>query len=545
MSNHVIESKKPLPVELNRIKAIVGQDIIEKTYPAYLVDESKKDIGIADQLYFPKTVDEVSTIFRELQARKQAITISGARTGIVGGCIPLGGTVVSLEKMNSITGIRYDMDSDSWFIKCQAGVTLIELAEAVMKKNLKLTDEYNEVMEKFKEEREFIYPVDPTEMTASIGGTVATNASGARTFKYGATREWVTWIQIVLANGEILEITRGKHFASTEGKFIIKTSNRESELMVPVPNYRNYPVDVKNAAGIFGKPLMDIIDLFIGSEGILGVITEVEVRLKKKTNTVSVTQFFDSEIKALKFVIDIRQKDGGIDTEYLEFMDGKSLDLLRKKQGEDPKFIDMPTIPPTARSAIFFDIDNTDDSLIRNKEKLVKLVTKHGSSIDWSWAGYEEREKARFKHFRHSLPEIVNNIIAERKNKYPEIHKLGTDLAVPDQALLEMYQFYKDELDSRGYEYVIFGHIGDNHPHINILPKDLDELKGVMEFYKTFAKKAVSLGGTVSAEHGIGKIKKDYLRIMFQEDLSEMIKVKKALDPDLMINKGSLFDLEG
>jgi D-lactate dehydrogenase (cytochrome) len=541
----VIESKKPLPVELNRIKAIVGQDIIEKTYPAYLVDESKKDIGIADQLYFPKTVDEVSTIFRELQARKQAITISGARTGIVGGCIPLGGTVVSLEKMNSITGIRYDMDSDSWFIKCQAGVTLIELAEAVMKKNLKLTDEYNEVMEKFKEEREFIYPVDPTEMTASIGGTVATNASGARTFKYGATREWVTWIQIVLANGEILEITRGKHFASTEGKFIIKTSNRESELMVPVPNYRNYPVDVKNAAGIFGKPLMDIIDLFIGSEGILGVITEVEVRLKKKTNTVSVTQFFDSEIKALKFVIDIRQKDGGIDTEYLEFMDGKSLDLLRKKQGEDPKFIDMPTIPPTARSAIFFDIDNTDDSLIRNKEKLVKLVTKHGSSIDWSWAGYEEREKARFKHFRHSLPEIVNNIIAERKNKYPEIHKLGTDLAVPDQALLEMYQFYKDELDSRGYEYVIFGHIGDNHPHINILPKDLDELKGVMEFYKTFAKKAVSLGGTVSAEHGIGKIKKDYLRIMFQEDLSEMIKVKKALDPDLMINKGSLFDLEG
>ncbi|MFW9997190.1 MAG: FAD-binding oxidoreductase, partial [Candidatus Odinarchaeota archaeon] len=396
---------------------------------------------------------------------------------------------------------------------------------------------------RFKEERsDFFYPIDPTEMTATIGGTVATNASGARTYKYGATREWITWIQVILANGEIIEISRGKHI-TTDGTFtIISSDGRKTE--IPVPKYSYYPEGVKNAAGIFAKPSMDLIDLFIGSEGILGAITEVEIRLARSPSTISVIQFFLSEIDALEFVTDVRKKEHGFETEFLEFMDSKSLDLLRKVQEKDSKFIDMPEIPRSARAAITFDIDSDERSLLQNKEKLARLAKKHGTSIDLSWAGYEDREKARFKHFRHALPETVNNIISERKKLYPKIHKLGTDMAVPDEALIEMFQFYRDEITKKGMEYVIFGHIGDNHAHVNILPKNIDELEEAKKLYKIFAEKAVTLGGTVSAEHGIGKIKKEYLQIMYQKDIGKMLKVKKALDPDLMINWGSLFDLE-
>jgi D-lactate dehydrogenase (cytochrome) len=204
----------------------------------------------------------------------------------------------------------------------------------------------------------------------------------------------------------------------------------------------------------------------------------------------------------------------------------------------------MPPIPDYAKSAVFFDLKFDPESKDNDYFRLEEIVSKCGSTLARSWSGYERRDLERFKNFRHVLPETVNSIIAERKKKIPELYKLGTDLAVPDHALEEIWAFYKSTLEEAGLEWVAFGHIGNNHIHINIIPRCLKEMKEALSIYRKFAKKAVSLGGTISAEHGIGKIKKEFFSIMFSDkELKEMKAVKIALDPDLMIDPGNMLDI--
>jgi D-lactate dehydrogenase (cytochrome) len=348
------------------------------------------------------------------------------------------------------------------------------------------------------------------------------------------------WIRVMLASGEVLEIPRGKYFATPTGEFIIIDS-KGNEITAKIPSYTMPPT--KNAAGIFSAPNMDLIDLFIGSEGIFGAITEVEVALQKWHNPISIVQFLPSDNKAIDFVITLR-KEKSIRPEFIEFYSSHALDLLRKKQKEDPKVVGMPPIPDYAKSAVFFDLIFNPESKDHDYSKLEEIAFRCGSTFEMSWAGYEQRDLERFKNFRHVLPETVNAIIAERKKKIPELYKLGTDLAVPDQALEEIWAFYKATLEETDLEWVAFGHIGNNHLHINIIPRSLEEMKESLSIYKKFAKKAVVLGGTVSAEHGIGKIKKEFFAIMFSNKvLKEMKAVKKALDPGLMLNPGNVLDI--
>ena len=174
-------------------------------------------------------------------------------------------------------------------------------------------------------------------------------------------------------------------------------------------------------------------------------------------------------------------------------------------------------------------------------EVLKSVAERCGALIEDSWAGYEMREIERFKHFRHLLPETINGIIAERKRQIPQLHKLGTDLAVPDERLRDMWAVYRDTLNGEGLEWVAFGHIGNNHLHVNILPRDLPELEKGIAAYDDLARQAVAFGGVVSAEHGIGKIKSRLLSLMYSDaQIGQMKAVKAALDPEMLINPGDV-----
>jgi len=543
---HEITSEIVPPVDFKRVRCIKGYGEIAKDYSSYLCDESKLAHQGAEYLFFPTTEGELSAIFQEMAKRGVKITISGARTGLVGGAVPYGGAIVSLEKFDKILGLRYDNRLKEWLVKAECGVAIRDLNNWAMKKVFPGLSEGGSAetkafLERYKEsETTYFYPPDPTEMGAALGGTVSTNASGARTYRYGATRNWVRWIRVMLASGEVLEIPRGKYFATPAGEFTIIDS-KANETTVEVPKY-TVPL-TKNAAGIFSAPNMDLIDLFIGSEGIFGAITEVEVALQKWHNPVSIVQFLPSDDKAIDFVIALR-KEKSIHPDFIEFYSSHALDLLRKKQKEDPKVVGMPPIPDYAKSAVFFDLRFDPESKDHDYSKLEEIVCGCRSTLKMSWAGYEQRDLERFKNFRHVLPETVNTIIAERKKNIPELHKLGTDLAVPDHALKEIWALYKSMLEKSGLEWVAFGHIGNNHIHINIIPRSLEEIKEALSIYHEFAKKAVALGGTVSAEHGIGKIKKEFFSIMFSDkELEEMKAVKIALDPGLMLNPGNVLDI--
>ncbi len=546
----LIKTEKTPAVPLSDIRKIQGQSRIKEFFPGYLMDESKfstEEVS-AELLFFPKNENELAAVMKECNQKNLLMTISGARTGIVGSAVPLGGVVISLEKLEEILSLNYDEKRNKWFVRAQAGVTLKDLNDNVInKKFFDLRDSSNheqkELIQKFKDDpAKYFYPIDPTEMTAHLGGSIATNASGARSFKYGATRPWVRRIRVVLPTGEILDISRGKYFASPDNIFTIVDSSGQ-EIVLSIPDY--VTPDIKNASGLYSKPQMDLIDLFIGSEGVLGVISEAEVYLTYFPRNISLVVFFSCKECAIEFVSDVRKKKGEIDTEFLEFMDEKALDFLRKIQESDLKNLGTPYLPSDAKAAIFMDLPFDEEKGVPQYQYgcLSDLLEKHETSMKQTWVGYETREIDRIKHFRHALPENVNALIAERKKAYPRLHKLSTDIAVPDEHLNELWEYYQTTLEEAKIEWVAFGHIGQNHIHVNILPRDEEEVAKGKELYDKFAKKAVELSGTVSAEHGIGKIKKDFLKIMFRkEEIEEMRKTKRILDPNWLLNRGNIFD---
>jgi D-lactate dehydrogenase (cytochrome) len=147
------------------------------------------------------------------------------------------------------------------------------------------------------------------------------------------------------------------------------------------------------------------------------------------------------------------------------------------------------------------------------------------------------------KTFRHAVPESVNMLIGERKKAIPELIKLGTDMSVPDDQLENVMAMYHEGLARAGLEYVIFGHIGNNHVHVNILPRSMEEYEQGKALYLDWAKQVVAMGGSVSAEHGIGKNKTEFLKVMYgEEGIQQMRSMKALFDPHSLLNPGNLFN---
>jgi D-lactate dehydrogenase (cytochrome) len=541
---HEIYTQLAPLADYNKIRRVDGFERISKEYPIYLTDESKLSPEPFDHLFFPADEAELAAVLKQMSARKINVTIAGARTGLVGGCVPRKGTLISLENFDRIQAVYYDKPTDEWRVQTQCAVNLRSLNSQVAGKNFPDIERCGDpsavnALQQFKEDSAvYFYPPDPTETSASLGGTVATNASGARTYRYGPTRDWVRGIRVMLTNGEILNIPRGKYFASPGGEFTVHGSKGNDSKII-LPSYR-WP-RTKNTSGFFTAPRMDLIDLFIGSEGSFGVITEATVALLKRQEKISLVQFLKSDEQAIDLVYALRNEKR-VQLDFLEFYSGNALALMRQMQIQNPKSVDMPVIPEWAGAALSFEFGFTPLADKLDYSALEQTIKGCRASISDSWAAYENRELQRLKDFRHLLPETVNAIIAEQKKQYPELHKLGTDLAVPDNRLRDMWQIYKSTLDKSNLQWVAIGHIGNNHIHINILPRNGIELEKGLELYAQFAAKAIEFGGTVSAEHGIGKMKKKFLELMYRPDqIDEMRAVKLAFDPEGLLNPGNIF----
>ena len=542
---HEITSQTVEPAEFKAVRRVEGFANIAAEFPAYLTDESKFSCRPFDYLFFPRSEAELSAVLKEMGRRKVKVTIAGARTGLVGGCVPNQGALVALENFDRVLVLYFDAPSAEWRLRAQCAVNLRTIAAQLAVKSIPDIERCADGMTlleigRFRQDPDvYFYPPDPTEMSASLGGTVATNASGARTFRYGPTRDWVRGIRVMLANGELLDLSRGKYFASSSGGFTV-TDTAGHDRQVKIPTY-SFP-RTKNTAGFFTAPHMDLIDLFIGSEGAFGIITEITVGLLKRKPKISVVQFLASDEQAITVVQALRA-DARIRLDLLEMYSGTALDLLRQRQKKDPKAVATPLIPAAAQSALFFELDFDLAAKEVQMQALDAAVRSCGGVLADSWAAYESRELDRLKNFRHILPETINAIIAERKKQHPGLHKLGTDLAVPDERLADMWAVYRNALDGAGLEWAAFGHIGNNHVHINILPRDMADLQKALGLYQMFAEKAVAFGGSVSAEHGIGKLKAKFLKTMFSPaEIDEMRAVKRALDPQLLLNPGNIFE---
>ena len=238
--------------------------------------------------------------------------------------------------------------------------------------------------------------------------------------------------------------------------------------------------DVKNAAGYFAADGMDLLDLFIGSEGTLGVMTEVELRLLPEPPVRwGIMDFFPAEAAGVQFVRRLREAEkdvsgaaGAAALVAVEFFDRHALDLLRRQKASNPAFADLPEPAEGADTAIYVEYHGTNDEAVTESVgRMAEIAGAAGGSEEQTWIADAEREMARLKAFRHAVPECVNLLIDERRKTHPALTKLGTDMAVPDRHLEEVMALYHDTLDGAALDYVMFGHIGNNHLHVNILPR--------------------------------------------------------------------------
>jgi FAD/FMN-containing dehydrogenase len=288
----------------------------------------------------------------------------------------------------------------------------------------------------------------------------------------------------------------------------------------PIPR----PNTTKHSAGFLLYPGMDWLDLFIGSEGTLGVVTEATVRLVKTPDEILAgVIFFPTDRDALNAVEAWRSVP---QLRMLEYFDAGSLGLLRQKHDD---------IPERARAALLIEQQILDEAEIDAWEARLDAAS---AMAEQSWFASSDRERERFRRFRHSLPEAVNNTVRQRG-----LMKMGSDYAVPVARNNEMMALYRERLESEfPGQYVIFGHIGDAHVHVNILPSNGAESKRAGELMVEFARAAVALGGTVGAEHGLGKRKAHLLAIQYSPaDIEAMKAVKRRLDPNWLLGQGTLF----
>ena len=270
---------------------------------------------------------------------------------------------------------------------------------------------------------------------------------------------------------------------------------------------------------------MDYIDLFIGSEGTLGIVTEVEVALLPLPNQLFTgVVFFNSDESALDAVDAWRPVPG---LRMLEYVDAGSLEMVRMR---------FPGIPVAARAALLIEQEVAGGEEAED-HWLHRLKTSE-ALIEGSWFATSAADRERFRQFRHALPEAVNDLARQRG-----LTTVGTDFAVPVAKNREMLRYYRETIEREfPGQCVIFGHIGDAHVHANLLASNPEQWKTAMRLMSQFARKSVELGGTVSAEHGLGKRKRDYLAFQFSPDQIEAMKaVKRRLDPQWLLGRGTLF----
>lgn len=450
----------------------------------YLTDASNTT-GYAEALVRPRDTREVAAVLAHCSQQGIAVTVTAKRTATTGAPVPHGGWLLSTELLTTVRDL-HDVGAGVFLGEHQARVEAAGL----------------------------FFPPDPTSRhECSIGAAIACNASGARSFRYGATRPWIEGLTVVTPQGEVLEVTRD----------------------TPIPGH--WPrldwqePDVKTAAGYV--PTDNLLDLFIGQEGTLGVVTRARLRLIDAPPAVlSMLVFFTDPgtSSSLQFVESARAQavrarhtpatPGPLQPRALEYFGPNALELARSR---------APDIPEAARSAILVEVEHSGEAPV---EPWWDALVEAGALADDTIVADDARGLARLHAVRHAVPAAVNEQVV--RNGMP---KIGTDFAVPDAALAEMMAAYNSvEMPS-----VCFGHIGDNHLHLNLLPDSAQALEQARALYKALAREAVRLGGTVSAEHGIGKIKRDLLAEMVgPKALQGFRALKRAVDPSWILGRGTL-----
>ena len=436
----------------------------ESTRANYARGEDTFDPVLSQAVVFPETNEEVSKILKLCNEHKVPVVPFGTGTSLEGHVVGNeNGITISLEKMNKV----FSVNASDFDCRVQANVTRKQLNE-------------------YLREDGVFFPIDPGA-DAALGGMASTSASGTMAVKYGTMRTVVYGLTVVLANGDI-----------------IKTGTRSK----------------KSSAGY------NLTNLFIGSEGTLGIITEVQLRLSPIPESImSAVCYFPDLDSAVLTSQEIIQY--GVPIARIE--------MLNKEQMEiSIKYSKLENIK--ASPTLFFEFHGSEDS---NKEsiKIVEELSKNNGGSEFKWAESIEERNLLWKA-RH---DVYYSVKALGKN----MKVYSTDICVPISKLVECISWAEKEVKDKNLIAPMVGHVGDGNFHSIILydPNDKEKQKLIKEYSDNLIEKALELEATITGEHGIGLQKKSYLLKEHPDNLPVMKSIKRSIDPNNIMNPGKVFDL--
>ncbi len=454
--------------DIKVLESIVGAANVfagDAINPDYAHDELGGIEKLPEVLVRVHTTEEVSAIMRHAYEKTIPVTVRGSGTGLVGAAVPIhGGILLETTQMNKIL----ELDRDTLTVTVQPGVLLMELAA-------------------FAEENDFLYPPDPGEKSATIGGNISTNAGGMRAVKYGVTRDYVRALTVVLPNGEILNLG---------GKV------------------------AKNSSGYSLK------DLVIGSEGTLAIITEAVLKLVPlpKVSMSLLVPFPDmkSAIEAVPVIS--RSK---VTPTAIEYMSRDTILFSESYLGK--KF------PDTKNDAyILLTFDGSTDEQVESDLKQIADLCLEIGALDVYIVDTEERKKSVWSA-RGAFLEAIKASTTEMDE---------CDVVVPVNKVDAFIKFTHALADEMGVRIPSFGHAGDGNLHIYICRDALDDKAWQTVLEQCFNRmytEAEKMGGLVSGEHGIGYVKQEFLRRQYGEThIGLMQGIKKVFDPKNILNPGKV-----
>ncbi len=462
---------------VEQIKDIIGEDYIlagEEKVSNYLYDETSNILGNKASegciVVKPKNAKEISEIVKIANKKLISVIVRGGATGLADGVVPYQPSIIiSMERLNKIMPV----DIDNQMIELEAAVTLGELIEELATED-------------------FMFPVHPGDEGAQVAGMVVTNAGGVRAVKHGVMRNHVKGMEVVLPNGEIV---------NWGGKII------------------------KNNAGF------DLMHLMIGSEGSLGIVTKVTLKLYPRgKHSATLITSFDEGIESSEIGGVILKS--GIVPLAIEY-------LTRVAMVKSAEMVGHVWPSKKGKKNLMIILDEESEDLLYEKcEKIVNICEEYGSVE--SIMADNDKEQRQILEARSAVHELANVAKANKSNKV-EIKKVGFDTAVPISRIKEYYEKIAKISDNYGVKISGGGHLGDGNLHLKAhIPYENGSLPDyVEELEKDVYELTLKLGGTISAEHGIGKAHTNILPIQFSEaELQIMKNIKKAFDPNNILNPG-------
>ena len=514
---------------------------IERGQPdAFLEDAAHYPGGHAEGIVFPRTVQEIADVV----ATSRAVLPIGAQSSLTGGATPMGELLLATSRLTRV------IERSARQITVEAGLPIAAVQESLA-------------------EVGGWFPPAPTFTGACAGGVVSTNAAGAATFKYGSTRQWVEGLVVVLADGTILDLKRGEQRARQR---TIDIETLSGSVSIPVPRYVMPDVS-KRSAGYHAAADLDLVDLFIGAEGTLGVIAQVTFRVLSPLPQSALALIpCTSEHQAIDLVMALRNASletwrtrdrAGIDVAAIENMDARSIGILREDGADIRNGVTFPAdtvaallvqleLPPDLTPADAYDqigsaltSDAQDGALVRFCRLLSDRDLLDASEL--ALPG-DERRAGQLVAIREAVPAGVNRRVGiAKRDVHPQIEKTAADMVVPVERFAEMMDVYRRGFDSRGLDYAIWGHVSDGNVHPNVIPRSYEDVERGKEAILEFGRAAARLGGCPLAEHGVGRnrVKQQLLRQLYgDQGIDEMRAVKRALDPEGKLSPGVIFSAQ-